>query len=678
MGRHVVELFTITCTTCQQRLKVRDASTIGQIQICPKCGSMVLVEPPPGAAEILAEPEAGLPSEIDSSDAEIDAGVESPPVEPVPAPPPAGVQPGNEPVLPTDAWTSQAARQRQQWLLLGGAAVVGVALALGVLGFLASRGARSNRSDSAGPGPDAAASGQPASSTQPQTPPANVPPAAAAPAAGKTAKVTKPASVPDASAPATVPPAAGPPAKSADPPAAEALSATDAKPVEAPQTAAQPSAPDAEAKAPDSKESSPDTTALSETLKAFAPFIDPNVNAPPTEAMEGANQDAPPEPEAITTDQPVVPRPEPRQIDLPARLQDKIPEVEFTDVPLEAFLRFVMNFSTIPISLDLDALALVRAAPRTKVSVRKTDATIDQLLTAALGPLQLAHVGVDQQLVVTRPPPPNGELRTHSHVVSDLVGSDPQQLQQLADLIVEMVAPATWQAAGGPGVMQEAMPALVIQQQDTVLFQAIVFCERLRAARGLPPQSKFDPELFSLQPCWARAAPRLAEPVTLNFLQPASLVRILSRLSDESGVAIVVDWQALATLGWTPDTETTLAVNQRPLGEVLRQMLQPMELTYRVVDAATVQVTSPAAVEARWDIEFYAVQEWLATGTTAEAVLARVRRELSGNESGQLAGVLHVDAPSQHLIAALPQPQQRKLAELLKGWRAGPAETREP
>jgi len=96
------------------------------------------------------------------------------------------------------------------------------------------------------------------------------------------------------------------------------------------------------------------------------------------------------------------------------------------------------------------------------------------------------------------------------------------------------------------------------------------------------------------------------------------------------------------------------------------------------VDAATLQVTSPAAVEARWDIEFYAVKEWLATGTTAEAVLARVRRELSGNESGQLAGVLHFDAPSQHLIAALPQPQQRKLAELLKGWRAGPGETREP
>ena len=43
-----VEPFSITCTTCQARLRVRDASAIGQILGCPKCGSMVMVQPPPG------------------------------------------------------------------------------------------------------------------------------------------------------------------------------------------------------------------------------------------------------------------------------------------------------------------------------------------------------------------------------------------------------------------------------------------------------------------------------------------------------------------------------------------------------------------------------------------------------------------------------------------------------
>lgn len=46
-----MEPFSIHCTTCKTRLKVRDASAIGQILACPKCGGLVMVKepPPPGS-----------------------------------------------------------------------------------------------------------------------------------------------------------------------------------------------------------------------------------------------------------------------------------------------------------------------------------------------------------------------------------------------------------------------------------------------------------------------------------------------------------------------------------------------------------------------------------------------------------------------------------------------------
>lgn len=43
-----MELFTLQCTTCQARLKVKDESAIGDIVACPKCGSMVQIVPPVG------------------------------------------------------------------------------------------------------------------------------------------------------------------------------------------------------------------------------------------------------------------------------------------------------------------------------------------------------------------------------------------------------------------------------------------------------------------------------------------------------------------------------------------------------------------------------------------------------------------------------------------------------
>ena len=126
-----MELFAITCTTCQQRLKVRDASTIGEIQICPKCGSMVLVEPPAGwretpedeppapalpptsprqtvpaeagfasgpevaspppvAADISAEPEVAAMDATNAGVVGVETDVESPPIAPVPTPPREG------------------------------------------------------------------------------------------------------------------------------------------------------------------------------------------------------------------------------------------------------------------------------------------------------------------------------------------------------------------------------------------------------------------------------------------------------------------------------------------------------------------------------------------------------------------------------------------------------------
>ena len=46
-----MESFTLTCTTCKSRLKIRDKSVVGQIMACPKCGGMVLIKPPePGEA----------------------------------------------------------------------------------------------------------------------------------------------------------------------------------------------------------------------------------------------------------------------------------------------------------------------------------------------------------------------------------------------------------------------------------------------------------------------------------------------------------------------------------------------------------------------------------------------------------------------------------------------------
>jgi len=736
-----VELFTIDCTTCQQRLKVRDESAIGEIQICPKCGSMVLIEAPPGwqgAPDTEPPPQAVSPAEpppvIESQEPSAPPGppankVPSPPprVEPPvgaapsediteaappptsldevhpsgaeqaqpsiahqdveevpesaspdepPAPgdgsladvdePPAGAQ---EPVLPTDDWTSQAAQHRQQWLMMGGAAFAGIVLAVGLFGFWVSRTSDSQpgeKIERPGPVDDG--------SEKPTEPPADEIPDDSK--AEVVAADNEPPQAVENDRETPKPPTTDTVLPTAEPKPAETEETTKpaTEPDETMDVPAKTEKPDEMILVPADTETgneSAEAVALSETLDALAPLIDSEPYAT-SETTSDANGKKPPKlrPVDLVLDAVSAPRPKPRQIDVPERLKDKIPDIEFPEVPLVDFVRFVTSFSTIPITLDPQALALVKVTPRTPVNVRLSDTNVGAVLSAALTPLRLGYVSSGSQLRITRPPLPDGGLREHSHPVADLVGSDPDQLSELADMIVEMIEPDFWDKSGGPGAIRHEKPSLEFRQRDTVIFQAIVFCEKLRTARGLPPQSNFDPALFNLEPRLSQAEKRLATPATINYVQPTLLVRILDRLSAETKLNILVDWQAIAELGWSPDGEATVSANNEPMGEVLTKILRPMDLTYRVIDNATVQVTSPTQLAARLDVELYPVADLLTPEQDAEEVIRRVRGEL-----GDVGAVLHFDASSKHLIAALPQPQQRELADLLSQWRTKKTET---
>jgi len=111
-------LFSITCTTCQARLGVRDSSLIGAILECPKCGSMVQIAPPPEwkvpdkPSQEQSQPPAGPP--LRSWPAKPSAP--GPQESEAPQPPPADLnappvtprsKPGDAPPKPTRRTTDQ-------------------------------------------------------------------------------------------------------------------------------------------------------------------------------------------------------------------------------------------------------------------------------------------------------------------------------------------------------------------------------------------------------------------------------------------------------------------------------------------------------------------------------------------------------------------------------------------
>lgn len=157
-----MEPFTIQCTTCQSRIRVKNPKMIGQLANCPKCSSMIMVAPPqqitvetPGTPSVdsMAMTKDGIPSDFlqaneDSQPTNSDDEYRLAPAEadgdlsaadehsdPQEAPEVENWEPDDQPLLPTDSWTSEKNTKTQQVLLVGFLSVAGIGLC--IVGFLA-------------------------------------------------------------------------------------------------------------------------------------------------------------------------------------------------------------------------------------------------------------------------------------------------------------------------------------------------------------------------------------------------------------------------------------------------------------------------------------------------------------------------------------------------------------
>ncbi len=269
-------------------------------------------------------------------------------------------------------------------------------------------------------------------------------------------------------------------------------------------------------------------------------------------------------------------------------------------------------------------------------------------------------------MLLTRPP----TVRKAARKVDDLMGAEGAGGEALAGLVTRFIAPESWTAGGGTGTVSFATDSLGLEQTDPVLLEVSAFLERLRVARGLPIRSKFDPAQFATTTRTARMAARLAKPVTLNFSRPTSFAAVVRRVSRESGVPMVINWIRLADAGWNPDAEVQWTVTGQPLSAALESLLTPMELTYRIADGGSLQITTPADLAARRETEFYPCADLLGPDGDPAPLLEKLRTA-SPAEWWQppLAGDVAWDAPSRALIVRLPQRQQQAIEQLLTTWR---------
>lgn len=769
-------MFTIRCNTCAAKLKVSQPSALHQKLACPKCGTMVLVEPPADweppaewvdflkrkAEAAAAQSQAlsqSLSSSVDVSKGspeltdkgptgfadfdDIEKLLDKPVGKPQPARPAAAAsQPSSAPVIKTGPGKSPvgkppagkpggvaaksagqdprkgssasspvpvtalsaSAQQRQRWLIIGFSVAMGLVLVLAVIWMAMNKGRSVPvvKNDGQQQAKDNSANSGSADETDSEKPQTATQSTVTEP---KSDPKSDPASDPNSelkseSETAVNPDLTGTANPTGDPPPVLPVSplGTDTQPPTLdPMTPTNPATGVQNVqKTPDLGNALGNGARPTDDLSVAPQLLSPrSVNdalgdlsaliaqTSGTSLTELADAAATQTRVVRAGLSPLfVAKPDPVQVTgtLQERLAIPLKEVQYLQSPLAVEVNQLARLLGYPITFDLlhiDTAAIDLFQP---MSWNASDVTIEQVLDRMLADAGLvkslvtsgdAQQGVVATGLVIRPQGYDkfAEQAWEIPAMSERTAEQRAELERQAKLFL---VPYAWDTAGSAGTIVSQGNGWQVSQMPVghrVMAQWIanmqVAAEQIRSEKVeanvpvLPTRSHLARERLehALQwpPSWGRG-----------------LDEVLEQLRRETGLRVLVDWDALSPLGWTAAVKVPGNVSSRTAREFLDQLTQAMELGWRIVDQQTVEITTHERLRARTDLEMYSLADLARTGLTAERIRDLLNAVI-GVQAGRAGAIWYYDAATQSLWILAPQWLHQQVEPILERLRNKPA-----
>lgn len=673
-----MELFKITCVTCRARLGVRDVGAIGKIIACPRCGSMVQVTKPEGfdaaaalaaaAAPVAPARPAAVPamSTAAPSSGSFEQNVLFEPE--TLSPSDGGAMAPTVGAAASEAAPASAPETASSWwslklaAVVAGAAIGGAVIVAGVVIWKqGDQPAVVHAAVEPAAGPEAktqaavdlrqaAADTEPAPVAEEQVASEVEPPGEVVEKASKEPAPEPVVAPAETTASVDVPPPAPTP------------------PVEAPAVSIASAAPAPEVTPPPADEPprrlSIDPLAIDPEGLDLAMLLNGPTREPELSSVVGnpaPRQSAADVPNAADGVNPV-PAPEPPSAsgnaapqDADAVLARKYPKITVEKMPLCRLLDFATRLSGLPVSVapaELRAAGISAAAP---VTANAEDATIEKFLEVALEPLRLVPQVGDRKITLVRT---GGDpVRTITYPLDDLAANG-DSAKQLAAWVKQLTAAsATMQLDGA---------RLRLDQPQSAQYETLVFLERYRLACGLAQRSKYPANLLGPVAASRTLHERLAGPVTFTFAAPTPLREVCRYWQEELGVAILVDWPALAEARLWPQSPVRASAAAKPWSEALDAALAPLDLGWRAIGPRAIEITTLAKIAEQPSVEVYALDETkLRAGDSPVDHVAQLAKEAVAPNTDGAKTIAFYDAPHHVLLVRSSAKVERRIAEWL-------------
>ncbi len=685
-------LFTIACDTCASRLQVKQQAAIGQVLACPKCGSMVHVQPPQGW-EMPTSP--GTPPKrtrpaYDPNDSQAtlsgefgSMGSQAPTIRPRPTEPRASKRPASVSiaappvqetmqVVPANHWEADGSAQRgktRAWL----AGVLGICLiSLVLILYMVSRmmggGAETDPAQLAGmaetasQGPElnvAPGSGkQPAAEGDQILPDVNLPGPDGDPTDAQSGDPPSPPDTTnnDDSGRANAPPKDDDPSDATDPAAANDPAA-GSDPILDEEAALSTAGETITMQGEQEKRS------LLDEFEGISDLVfDPGVDM--QEFREATSEDPT---HKYGIGKVYVPVPKTLSVIPSEAIEEVYPGLSFRDQPLVDFMRNFFAITQVPMQLDGDAIAHGQLDATAPVTAQGRDVTPAGILDEALTPLGLTWNWNADQTVILILPRVSDEIEA-SEITLDpvLAVTDEDVAEKLIAGIQLVIAPLSWNTNGGSGSIRYSPGQLSLEQTASIkdrvqrLLDKLVLAAQLKANPGDPALQE------SLATLHARTRSIRESASKVYAMQNQPLQQLLYQLREQDGINLVVNWSEALQENWNPNVTIPWLSKDLTVEDTLRDLLNSMALAYRLLDGNTLEITSKRKLWSETRLEVYPCHRQLEKKFTGDQIMEFLKEGIAADLPANVHTQVVYSPTYECVVAVLPDPLHVRVEKILQ------------
>ncbi len=282
-----------------------------------------------------------------------------------------------------------------------------------------------------------------------------------------------------------------------------------------------------------------------------------------------------------------------------------------------------------PVSLDADSIQSAGVALNPTIDVDQKDVDFETAIDAMLKPLGL-NKSVFQGRGLVIHSASRGALIEQQHTLPNFPDDNELASKQFMSMIQSFFDPESWVRETDPATIDLQDSKLVVRNRDLVQQQIAELIKKINAAIRLNKNPKDEQAQQRLITRWNRMKDRLQQPTGFQKTLDLRLNQLLELVNKNSGITVLVDWDSLMPNGWTPATMVPGNIEEANLESALREIARSMNLTLRVIDESTLELTTFERAAQVPDLEVYPFGKILAGPLNEDQALRLITETLGG------------------------------------------------